>query len=192
VGLSASGSRRLRPSHRLPDLAGLVGVGGEGGAVAAGHGLAWARLSAKPFCAGSVGAGRAFTEPSLVRLTVSASRPLRPNHRFPDLASSVDSAGCVSLGLVGLGLPDVLAAGAGAESGLVGATGGAVAGVLGLFCAAVWAALGLAGVVDEDGWLTAEPGFMVAAPAGRLAGRGLVEAGASPPSGLPCLAGGVG
>ena len=124
----------------------------------------------------------------MVRLAVSASRPLRPNHRFADLAKLVDSAGCVSVGLV----TDVLAADAALESGLVGGTSGAVAGPLGLFCAAVWAALGLAGVVDEDGWLTAEPGLMVAAPTGGLAGRGLVEAGASPPSGSPCFAGEAG
>ena len=86
----------------------------------------------------------------------------------------------------------MLAAGAAPESGLVGRTGGAVAGALGLFCAAVWAALGFAGVVDVDGWLTAEPGLMVAAPAGVFAGNDLVEAGASPPAGLPCLAGEAG
>jgi hypothetical protein len=119
-----------------------------------------------------------------VRLAVSVSRPLRANHRLPDLAGLVDGAGWVS---VGLGLTDVVAAVVAAQSDLIGALG-AVAAVLGLFCAAVWAALGLAGVVDEAGWLTAEPVLTEPAPAGVFAGRGLVEAGTSLASGLASLA----
>jgi hypothetical protein len=108
-----------------------------------------------------------------VRLAVSASRPLRANHRFHDLASLVDGIGCVS---VGLGFTDVPAAGAAAGSGLVRPAAGAVAGAFGLFCAAVWAALGWAGVVDVGGWLTVGPVLMEAAPAGVFAVPGLVEA----------------
>ena len=97
-----------------------------------------------------------------MRLAVSVSRPLRANHRLPDLASLVDGDGWVS---VGLGLTDVGAAVVAAGSDLVGALG-AVGAVFGLFCAAVWAALGLAGVVDEAGWLTAEAALTEPAPAG--------------------------
>jgi hypothetical protein len=78
-----------------------------------------------------------------------------------------------------------------AAADLIGALG-AVDAVFGLFCAAVWAALGLAGVVDEAGWLTAEPVLTEPAPAGVFAGGGLVEAGASPASSLASLAGEAG
>ena len=97
-----------------------------------------------------------------MRIAVSVSRPLRANHRVPDLAGSVDGTGWVS---VGLGWTDVVAVVVAAGSDLIGGLG-AVAAVLGLFCAAVWAALGLAGVVDEAGWLTAEPVLTEPAPAG--------------------------
>ena len=123
-----------------------------------------------------------------MRLAVSVSRPLRANHRLPDLACLVDGAGWVS---VGLGLTDVMAAVVAAGSDLIGALG-AVAAVFGLFCAAVGAARGLAGVVDEAGSLTAQPVLTEPAPAGVFAGRGLVEAGASPASGLASLAGEAG
>jgi hypothetical protein len=119
-----------------------------------------------------------------VRLAGSVSRRLRANHRLPDLAGLVDGAGWVSL-------TDVVAAVVAARSDLIGALG-AVAAVLGLFCAAVWAALGLAGVVDEARWLTAEAVLTEPAPAGVFGGRGLVEAGASPASGLASLAGEAG
>jgi hypothetical protein len=97
-----------------------------------------------------------------VRLAVSVSRPLRANQRLPDLAGLVEGAGWVS---VGLGWTDVVAAVVAAGSDLIGGLG-AVAAVFGLLCAAVWAALGLAGVVDEAGWLTAEPVLTEPAPAG--------------------------
>ena len=123
-----------------------------------------------------------------MRIAVSVSRPLRANHRLPGLAGLVGGAGRVS---VGLGWTDVVAAVVAAGSDLTGGLG-AVAAVFGLFCAAVWAALGLAGVVDEAGWLTAEPALTEAALAGVFAGRGLAEAGASPASGLAGLAGEAG
>jgi hypothetical protein len=97
-----------------------------------------------------------------VRLAVSVSRPLRANHRLPDLAGLVDAAGWVS---VGLGLTDVVAAVVAGGSDLISELG-AVAAVFGLFCAAVWAAFVLAGVVDEAGCLTAEPVLTEPAPAG--------------------------
>jgi hypothetical protein len=109
-----------------------------------------------------------------VGLAASASRRVRASHRLPDLAGLVDGAGWVS---GGLDLTAGAAADAGAGSGLVGAAGGgAVAGAFGLFCAAVWAALGWAGVVDVGGWLTVGPVLMEAAPAGVFAVPGLVEA----------------
>jgi hypothetical protein len=105
------------------------------------------------------------------------------------LASLVGAAGWAS---VELGLTDVLAAGAVAESRLVRAAGGVVTAGFGLAFAALWAALSWAGFVDGRGWLTGGLVLMDAAPAGVFAVAGLVEAGASAAFGWTGLAGSAG
>ena len=83
-----------------------------------------------------------------MRLAVSVSRPLRANHRLPDLAGLVDGAGWVS---VGLGLTDVVAAVVAAGSVLTEPAPAGVFAGRGLVEAGTSLASGLASLAREAG-----------------------------------------